>query len=350
MLLSGIFPACTTPFYPDGRVYFRKIEHNVDRYSRTPIAGMVILGSTGEAVMLSDEEKRDVLRVAAEHSAPHKVLIAGTGAESVTETLRLSEAAGEFGYDAALVRTPHFYKPQMQPRQMLTFYRAVADRSPLPVIIYSVPVYTGYDIPVELVRELSEHPNIVAIKESSGNVEKVKALVEATRGVSRLVTTTETFTAVTGRMAEAAPKAPEEGFVSAAALGGNTTVQAPPKPQMKTRTKDVGFQVLVGAAQTLLESLHVGAVGGVLAFACAAPTACFETLVAFKDGDHELAKLKQERMRVPAHKLLADHGIGGLKYAMDLNGYYGGTPRLPLLPPTAEAKQAIEKLMSELRN
>ena len=349
MLLSGIFPACTTPFYPDGRVYFRKIEHNVDRYSRTPVAGMVILGSTGEAVMLSDEEKRDVLRVAAEHAAAHKVLIAGTGAESVAETLRFTEIAAGFGYDAALVRTPHFYKPQMQPRNLLTYYRAVADRSPLPVIIYSVPVFTGYDMPADLVRELSQHPNIVAIKESSGNIEKVKALVEATRGVSRVVTTTETFTAVTGRMAHAAPK-PEEGFVSAAALGGSTAVQAPAKPQLKTRTKDVGFQVVVGSAQSLLESLNVGAVGGVLAFACAAPTACFETLVAFKDGDHELAKLKQDRMRVPAQKLLGDHGIGGLKYAMDLNGYYGGPPRLPLLPPTAEAKQAIEQFMAELRN
>src|SRR5215469_14147117 len=108
MLLQGIFPAATTPFYPDGAVYYKKIEHNVDRYSRTPISGLVILGSTGEAVMLSDEERRQVLRVAAEVAAPEKVLIAGVGSESVLETLRLAEHAAQLGYDAALVRTPHF--------------------------------------------------------------------------------------------------------------------------------------------------------------------------------------------------------------------------------------------------
>ena len=105
MLLQGIFPALTTPFYPYGRVYYRKIEHNTDRYSRTPIAGMVVLGSTGEAVMLSDEEKQELLRVTRENSAPEKVLIAGTGAESAIETLRLTEYAATLGYDAALVRT-----------------------------------------------------------------------------------------------------------------------------------------------------------------------------------------------------------------------------------------------------
>src|SRR6266702_1910547 len=112
MLLHGIFPPITTPFYPDGRVYLKKLEHNVERYSKTPIAGIVVLGSTGEAVMLSDEERREVLRVTAEVASPEKVLIAGTGAESVIETLRLTEIAAKFNYDVALLRTPHFYRPQ----------------------------------------------------------------------------------------------------------------------------------------------------------------------------------------------------------------------------------------------
>src|SRR5271154_7504541 len=141
MLLNGIFPPITTPFYPDGNVYFKKIEHNVERYSKPPVAGLVVRGSTGEAVMLSDDERREVLKVAREATAPSKVLIAGTGIESAVETLRLTEYAAELGYDAALVRTPHFYKKQMLAANLLAFYRIVADRSPLPIILYSVPTF-----------------------------------------------------------------------------------------------------------------------------------------------------------------------------------------------------------------
>lgn len=130
MLLQGIFPPITTPFYPDGKVYFKKIEANVDRYSKTPVAGIVALGSTGEAIMLSSQEQRDVLKSARTVTAPEKVLIAGTGTESAVETLNLTEYAAELGYDVALVRTPFYYKKQMQPANMLAFYRTVADRSP----------------------------------------------------------------------------------------------------------------------------------------------------------------------------------------------------------------------------
>src|SRR5437867_11876233 len=139
MLLHGILPPITTPFYPDGSVYFKKLEHNVAQYSKTPVSGIVVLGSTGEAVMLSDQEQRDVLKVAREAVAPHKVLIAGTGVESARETLRMTECAAELGYDAALVRTPHYFKSQMKPLKMLTFFRTVADRYPLPVLLYNFP-------------------------------------------------------------------------------------------------------------------------------------------------------------------------------------------------------------------
>src|SRR5207249_9123507 len=166
MLLHGIFPPITTPFYPDGRVYLKKLEHNVERYSKTPVAGIVVLGSTGEAIMLSDEEGREVLRTTREACAPHKVLIAGTGAESAIETLRLTEYAAELGYDVSLVRTPHFYRPQMKSASLLAFYRTVADRSALPVLIYSVPAFTGYDMPAALAIDLAHHPNIIGIKDS----------------------------------------------------------------------------------------------------------------------------------------------------------------------------------------
>src|SRR5437667_964270 len=204
MLLYGIFPPVTTPFYPDGNLYFKKLEANVERYSKTPVAGIVVLGSTGEAILLSDEERREVLKIARDVTAPNKVLIAGTGVESAAETLQLTEYAAGLGYDAALVRTPHYYKKQMLPANLLAFYRTVADRSPLPIIIYNFPGATGYDTPAELVIELAGHPNIVAIKESSGNLDKVKQLVEGTRQVKRQATVTETFDAVTPRMLKAA--------------------------------------------------------------------------------------------------------------------------------------------------
>jgi 4-hydroxy-2-oxoglutarate aldolase len=352
MLLHGIFPPITTPFYPDGNVYFKKLESNVAQYSKTPVAGIVVLGSTGEAILLSDQERRDVLKVAREAAAPHKVLVAGTGIESASETLNLTEYAASLGYDVAMVRTPHYYKSQMKPGNMLAFYRTVADRSPLPVIIYNFPQATGYDIPAEVVIELAEHPNLIGIKESSGDVEKVRTMVQATRHVKRTATVTEVFAAVTGRMQSGEGANGEGGeLVPAAALAGpgkGSTAAA--KPALKTRTKEVGFQVLVGAAQKLEPSLQAGAVGAILAFADAAPTACFEIYAAWKEGDMELAREKQQRIVDAAQRVLGGLGIPGVKYAMDLNGYFGGPSRLPLLPLDAATKAEVERLMANIRN
>ena len=304
MLLQGIFPAITTPFYADSSLYLKKLEHNVERYSRTPIAGMVVLGSTGEAVMLSDAEQREVLRVAAETAAAHKVMVAGTGRESVSETLALSEYAATLGYDCALVRTPHFYRPQMHPKNILAFYRSVADRSPLPVLLYNVPVFTAYDLSAEVIIELAAHPNIIGLKESSGNIAKIKAIIVGTTEIKRTAPVTEIFEAVTGRMLVAA-SAPGEGSLvnianSGAVAGvGVETRAAPPR---KTRTRQVSFQILTGQAQTLHESLIAGASGAVLAFAAAAPTACFEIFTAWKEEDATLAASKQARIAAAAKK------------------------------------------------
>lgn len=385
MLLHGIFPPITTPFYSDGRVYLKKLEHNVERYSKTPVAGIVVLGSTGEAIMLSDEERREVLKTAREACAPHKVLIAGTGAESATETLKLTKYAADLGYDAALVRTPHFYRPQMQSANLLAFYRTVADRSPIPVLIYSVPVFTKYGMPSDLVIELAEHPNIAGIKESGGDAAKIRQMAQGTRHVKRSATVTETFAAVTPRMLRSAEPVSSNGgeLIPVGALAGIGTEHvgtgAPAKPALsdrppggnrmdpaerssassssiqvignaKTRQKEVGFQILAGAAQRLLPSLEAGAVGAVLAFASPAPTACYEIYAAWKEGDAELARLKQERISNSATRVGAELGIPALKYAADLNGYYGGPPRLPLLPLTADQRAEVEQLMSDIRN
>jgi 4-hydroxy-2-oxoglutarate aldolase len=351
LLLSGIFPPVTTPFYPGGDIYFRKIEHNIERYSRAPVAGIVVLGSTGEAILLSDEERRAVLKCARDAAAPEKVLIAGTGVESATETLRLTEYAAELGYDIAMVRTPHYYKRQInQPQNMLAFYRFVADRSPLPVIIYNFPQATSYDIPPEIVIELAAHPNLIGIKESSGSIEKVKLMVESTRHIRRTAKVTEDFQAVTPRMLRAAAaKAPAGGMMSLDSLQ-SSSAGVLLENGIKTRTKEVGFQVLVGAAQKLYDSLQVGATGAILAFADPAPTAMFEIYAAWKDGDMKLAAEKQQRIASAASRVVGELGVPGIKYACDLNGYYGGPVRLPLLPLTADLKAEVETLMAEIKN
>jgi 4-hydroxy-2-oxoglutarate aldolase len=375
MLLSGIFPPITTPFNPDGEVYYKKIEANVERYSRSPVAGIVVLGSTGEAILLSDQERRDVLKTALAAAAPNKVMIAGTGIESAHETLRLTEYAAELGYDAAMVRTPHYYKKQMHPANLLAFYRTVADRSALPIIIYNFPQATGYDIPAEVVIELAGHPNIAAIKESSGNLDKVKQMVEGTRNINvkRQVTVTETFDAVTPRMLKAAAAESEKQnreLVSVAALAGSAEAaeRRAPSPvhadsatkpssaavtvvgKLKTRQKEVGFQVMVGAAHQLEPSLGLGAVGAILALACPAPTACYEIYAALKDGDNALAREKQERVKLAAQRVVGELGVPGVKYSMDLNGYYGGPSRLPFLPLSGDQKAEIEKLMAGIKS
>ena len=375
MLLHGIFPPITTPFYADSQVYYKKLESNVERYSRTPVAGIVVQGSTGEAILLSDQERRDVLKCAIAAAAPHKVMIAGTGIESAVETLRLTEYAATLGYDAAMVRTPHYYKKQMLPANLLAFYRTIADQSALPIVIYNFPQATGYDIPAEVVIELANHPNIVAIKESSGNLDKVKAMVDGTRHIKRTATVTETFAAVTPRMlkaaeAEATAKREKESreLVSVETLAGSASqggadtplrVAVSAKPSsaaittvgtLKTRQKEVGFQVMVGAAHQLEPSLALGAVGAILAFACPAPTACYEIYAALKEGDTALAREKQERVKLPAQRVIGDLGVPGAKYAMDLNGYYGGPARLPFLPLTGEQKAEIDKLMATIRS
>jgi 4-hydroxy-2-oxoglutarate aldolase len=358
MLLHGIFPPITTPFYPDGNVYFKKIESNVERYSRTLCAGIVVLGSTGESILLSDEERRDVLKSARQAAAPNKGLIAGTGVESAIETLRLTEYAAELGYDVAMVRTPHYYKKQMHPANILAFYRTVADRSPLPVIIYNFPQATGYDIPAELVIELAEHPKLIGIKESSGDVEKVRKMVEGTRHVRRSATVTETFDAVTPRMlAAAASNANSEGgeLVQVGGVGSSSTARPSSSAvtvvgKMKTRQKEAGFQVLVGTADKLHISLNAGAVGAILAFACVSPTACYEVYAAWKEGDAGLAELKQERIAAPTRRIVSELGIPGVKHGMDFNGYFGGAGRLPFLPLTGDVKSEVERLLADVRN
>jgi 4-hydroxy-2-oxoglutarate aldolase len=350
MLLEGIFPAVTTPFFADGQLYLHKLEQNVARYSKTAAAGLVVLGSTGEAVMLNDEESREVLRAAAGAAAPEKVLIAGVGRESVIATLKMADVAAEAGYDAVLVRTPHFYGPQLTPLAMLTFFRTVADRSSLPVILYSIPKFTHYDLPVAVIAELAHHPNILGLKDSSGNVARIAEVAAATSAVPKRATTvTPIFTAVTARMQAAALESTLVAIGGrSVSMGGAATAVA--SSALKTRTREVGFQVLSGSSEKLHASLAAGASGAVMAMAACAPQACHEVYVAWKEKDEPLAEEKQQRLIAPSIYVAGTLGIAGVKYACDLNGYYGGRARLPLLPLDAEQQAEVARQMQDLRN
>ena len=351
MLLEGVFAAVTTPFYSDERIYFRKLEANIARYSRSLLAGMVVLGSTGEAVALTDDESREVLRTAAEVSAPEKVLIAGIGRESVKATLDMAEFAARQQYDAVLVRTPIYYSNLMTRTAVLHQFRSVADRSPLPVLLYHIPKFVPYEFPVEVVAELAQHPNIIGIKDSSGDVGRIRSMVELTRTAPRrTVAVTTIFEPVTARMMSVKAEA-ESSFVSLAELGSGVAVAAPaPSIPLKTRTKEVGFQVLSGSAGTLFDSLEAGASGTILAFAACAPQACQEIYLAWKDHDPSLAREKQQRIDTPSRRIAGSLGINGIKAACDFNGYYGGRARAPLIPITAEQRAEVEELLSGIRN
>jgi 4-hydroxy-2-oxoglutarate aldolase len=209
-----------------------------------------------------------------------------------------------------------------------------------------------YQIPVEMVAELAHHPNIIAIKDSSGSLERIQGIVEATRTAPRRsVTVTPVFEAVTGRMQKSVAAAQPATFVSASELaGGPTLAVAPPLPVLKTRTKEIGFQVLTGSASIILPSLEAGASGAILGFAACAPEACYEVYFAWKDRDHALAAEKQADLVKPNQRIVAELGISGVKYACDFNGYYGGYARQPLLPLNGDEKSEIECLLRQIRN
>jgi 4-hydroxy-2-oxoglutarate aldolase len=229
----------------------------------------------------------------AEYADSSKLLIAGTGVESVRETVALTNKAAEIGYKAAMVRTPHYYKNLVNRNDaQILYFRAVADQAKIPLVIYNWPQATGVDISAEAVACLSEHPNIIALKESSGSMEKIIQVIETV------------------------------------------------KP---------GFQVLTGSAPTLAPSLAVGCVGGLLAFSNAAPYAAISIWEAHRSREFAAAMDWQHRILRAAQLVTTKYGIPGLKHAMDLNGYYGGPPRMPLTVIKPEAQREIEQAFEGLK-
>ncbi len=180
MKLNGIFPAITTPFNAEGAVAADHLRENITRYNRIPVSGYVAVGSTGESVLLTRSEVEQVFTAVREAAAPGRILIAGVGSESTPETISRSKAAANIGFDCVLVKTPSFYKSALNADTLTEHYRRVADASKLPVILYSIPQLTGVALEADLVAKLAEHPNIIGIKESSGNVQRVGEIIAAT--------------------------------------------------------------------------------------------------------------------------------------------------------------------------
>jgi 4-hydroxy-2-oxoglutarate aldolase len=291
MNLQGIFPPLTAPFAADGAIAPAKLRENIARYNCIGLAGYVVNGSTGESVLLRWEEIYQLWETAKEAAAPGKILIAGTGAESTAETIEHTNHAATLGFDAALVRTPHFYKPQMKLDALSEFYLRVADAARIPILVYSVPIFTNLQVDADLIARVAQHPNIVGMKDSSGDIEGVRRIIGA------------------------AAKS---------------------------------FQTLVGSASTLFESLELGACGAILALANAFPELCVEIYEASRSGDSKAARSLSKQLLAPAKILGPQYGIPGLKYALDRLGYYGGPPRPPLLPLSEAAKQEIDAMLSNL--
>jgi 4-hydroxy-2-oxoglutarate aldolase len=350
MLLEGLHLPLTTPFYPDGRLNLRKLEHNVASYSKTPVAGLAVLSSHGEPTMLSDEETRQTLQAAIEAAAAGKVMLAGVCRNSVLQTLALTDYAASLAYDAALIGPPSFLQTGYSGRrtkELLTYFQSVADRSAIPLVLNSTTML----LPAEVVIELAAHPRIIGLIDNNATPERVAQLRQATAAIKHEVMVTSIFAAVTRRMLAQQQAAT---MLSADMLIGNgaalaVALSTPALKAQKTRTKIVGFQLLAGNAGTMLDALLAGAVGAMPAFAACAPQACYEVFAAWKDGDHGLAEEKQARLQSAA-KYFEDSGVAGIKYGCDLNGYFGGTARLPLLPPGGEDRTEIESLLEGIRN
>lgn len=291
MDFSGIYPALTTPFTAEGSVDAAGLQQNLNRYNQTDLAGYVVLGSTGESVMLTRSESETILTAAQNAAAPGKRMIAGTGAESTAETIRRTKWAAELGYDAALVKTPYYYKPAYKPEVLIRHYHAVADASPIPILLYSVPQFTGVTLESTDILELSGHPNIAGVKDSSGDIRRLGEVVAGVR--------------------------PD-------------------------------FQVLTGAAGVVYPALAIGARGAILALASALPEKCAALYDLFRRGQQEKALELQKKLLTASRVIVSECGIAGVKYVMDLRGYCGGVPRLPLPPLSKEAKQKILGVLAEL--
>jgi 4-hydroxy-2-oxoglutarate aldolase len=285
--LHGIFPPITTPF-ENGKVAFDKLGANVEKLSKTGITGIVALGSNGEYVYLSEKEKRDVIEAVVRAVPDNMPVIAGTACESAAETIRLTCDSAELGARAALLTPPHYYGGKMTDEALARFYSTVADNIPIPALLYNVPKFTHLNLTAGLVSRLSKHPNILGIKDSSGNVNLLGQYLN---------------------------------------------------------NSESNFNVLVGTAGVLFSGLALGCVGGIVALANVAPEACVKIHALVNQGNFKEAKRLQLQMLPVNNAVTVTYGISGLKAAMGMLDYFGGDPRLPLLPATQQDKIEVREIL-----
>jgi 4-hydroxy-2-oxoglutarate aldolase len=288
--LTGVFPPIPTPFDDDENLVLDRLGENLERWQKMPLAGYVVGGSNGEFVSLSQKERLEVLQYVCECVGSERTVIAGSGLHSTRETLKQTEAMSKAGASAALVITPSYYKSRMEPKALIAHFRQIASQSSIPIILYNVPANTGINMAADTIVLLSEHENIIGLKDSSGD---------------------------TAKIAEVVLRAPED------------------------------FQVLAGSASFLLGALAVGAVGTISALANLAGDDLAALIEAFRSCDLGRAGKLQQRLVRPNSAVTARYGVSGLKFALSLKGYYGGIARSPMQPLTKDQKVEIETIFKE---
>ncbi len=289
--VHGIFAPIATAFDASGEVDYGTFAENVKTFGATKLAGLVVLGSNGEFTMLSHDEKVKLVKTARENLPREKMVIAGTGCESFKETLELTKECAAAGAEVALVVTPNYYKRDMNEAALEKFFTMLADASPIPVMLYNMPGNSGINIPSSLTIKLASHPNITGIKDSGGNIVQIS---------------------------EVLAKAPE------------------------------GFSVFAGSGSYPLPTLALGGKGGTLAVANVVPDFCAEIQENFENGNFEKARKMQLALLPLNAAVTSRFGIGGMKAAMDLVGYKGGLPRLPILPAGDDTRKTIAGILKEL--
>ncbi len=287
--LAGIYAPIATAF-KDGEIAYEELRSNLEKWEKTSLAGLVVLGSNGEFVLLDEDEKVKLTAFVRENFSSEKPVIAGTGCESTGATIRLTKSCAEVGVDAVLVLTPTYYKGSMTDEALNGFFQEVADASPVPVILYNMPRNTGVNMSVPLVTALSKHPNIIGIKDSSGNIVQIAGILAET---------------------------------------------------------DPDFSVFAGSGSFLYASLCLGATGGTLAVANILPNQCHRILELYNAGEYTKAKEIQFRILEANAAVTAKWGVAGLKAAMDMMGYYGGEVRKPLQELLEDNKKELKLILKQ---
>jgi 4-hydroxy-2-oxoglutarate aldolase len=289
-ILQGVFAALTTPF-ESGKIAIDHFRENIHKYNKSGLAGYVVAGSSGEAAYLTEDESLLLVEEALDARAPNKKIIVGTARESTAVTIAFTQRAADLGIQAALIRTPSYFKTAMTGDALKNHYHAIADKVPIPVIPYHIPMVTGLSIDPQLVIALSEHPNIIGIKDSSGNLPFLGELI---------------------------PDLPSD------------------------------FSYFLGAGSVFYFGLCLGASGGILRLADVIPDLCAALYEHFVAEEWEKAAAIQKAIIPLNNAIIQRYGIAGTKYAMDLSGFYGGPPRSPILPLDEAGKKEIEKILKKL--